>query len=211
MYTTEAGRAVTFSIRLGKAPADDVIVPLFTSNAHQGIASPTSLTFTSKNWATNQTVTVTGQNDCAPDGSKTYQVFSGKAQSVDPDYVGLSGSPVKITNQGDIDLPRTTNNSKLHICGLTMVSESKPDARTWEYTLRAELSNTGASLRGVVAHLRQLPISVKVIDDALIFGAIGQGETVKTEDTVTLRSFFPIPDLVFKLGIGFLWKVEIQP
>jgi hypothetical protein len=211
LYTSEDGKTTAFNLRLGKAPLADVVVPLSTSNAHEGVATPASLTFTRQNWSVNQAVLVTGQNDCARDGSKVYQVFSGKAQSVDPDYIGVSGKAVNVVNLDGVDLPDTTNVSSLSICGLSVVSERKVDQRTWEYTLKAELTNSGAPVGGVSAALRRLPLLMTPVDDTLVFGAVGQGETAKTGDTVTVRARFQVPALIFQLGIGFKWDVVVQP
>src|SRR5262249_37458371 len=44
--TTEAGGQASFSIVLTSEPTADVSIPVFSSNAHEGTASPASLTFT---------------------------------------------------------------------------------------------------------------------------------------------------------------------
>ncbi len=211
LRTSEDGKSAAFNIRLGRAPAAVVVLPLSTSNAREGIVSPASLTFTPQNWAVNQPVLVTGQNDCAPDGNKNFQVFSGKAQSVDPDYIGLSGRPVNVVNQDNLDLAGTTNNARLHICRFSVASERKINRTTWEYSLRAELTNTGSALGGVTAKLRQLPLGIELVEADLVFGAVGEGETAKTNDTVTIRSRFPIPGSVLKSGVGFKWNVVNTP
>jgi Putative Ig domain len=211
LRTSEDGKSTAFNLRLSKAPLADVVLPLSTSNAHEGVASPASLTFTRQNWSVNQAVLVTGQNDCARDGNQVYQVFSGKAQSVDPDYIGVSGKPVSVVNMDSGDSAGTTSNPALSICGFSVVSERKVDNRTWEYTLKAELTNSGAAVGGVTATLRQLSYAMERVDDTLIFGAVAQGETAKTSDTVTVRARFPVPSQVFTLGIGFKWNVVVKP
>lgn len=211
LRTNESGRKATFTIRLGNAPIADVVVPLSSTRPREGLPSPASLTFTPKNWAANQVVTVTGQSDCAPEREQEYQILSGKAVSVDPNYIGVSGKPVAVTNNDDQDFRRTTNNHHIHICGMTVANERKLDGRTWEYTLKAELTNTGSAVRGVVARLVQPPLGIQIPDAELVFGAVGAGETVKSTDTVTLRSRIPIPKELFKLGIGFRWYVTLQP
>lgn len=217
LVTTEMGGSASFSIRLGRAPTADVVVPLASTNAYAGVVSPSSLVFTPQNWSTNQVVKVTGRNDCTPIGSKKYQVHSGTAQSTDPNYIGLSGRAVNAVNMGDFDFPNSTNNPNLHVCGIQLVSERKVDARTWEYVLKAELTNTGADARGVTATLRPMPLSIQIVEGNLAFGAVAEGETVKTNDTVTIRSKFAIPGDVFKLGMGFgvgflfKWNVVVQP
>jgi len=211
LRTSEEGKTATFNIHLGSAPVADVVVPLSTSNIHEGVTSPTSLTFTPQNWGAVQVVTVVGQSDCARDGNKTYQVFSGKAQTLDPDYIGLSGKPVSVVNVGSRNFSRTTNSDNLHICGMTVISERKVDSRTWEYKLTGELTNTGSSVNGVSANLSKLPFSIKLDDANLTFGAVAEGNTAKTSDTITLRSNFPIPKEIFKLGFGFKWNVTVLP
>lgn len=211
LLTSEDGRTTAFNVRLGSAPTADVIVPLSSTKPKEGMASPANLTFTSKNWATNQAVTVAGQNDCVPDGIQTYQVISGKAISVDPAYIGISGKPVTVLNVDNVDFPSTTNNSKLHICGMSIVSQRKVGLLKWEYVLKAELSNTGTAVSGVTAKLRNVALGMEIVEGTLVFGAVSEDASAKTNDTVTLRARFPVPDTVFKLGLGFKWNVTVQP
>lgn len=210
LRTSENGLTTAFNVRLGSAPVADVLVPLSTSDAREGTTNAPHLLFTPKNWSVEQSVVVTGQNDCAPDRKKVYQVFSGRAVTVDPDYIGLSGKPVDVVNMGNADMPRTTSDPELHICGLSPVSERKVDNRTWEYVLRGQLTNTGAPVGGVAAHLRELRYGMQVVEGVMLFGAVGAGDTGKTTDTVTVRSRFQVPAEVFKLGAGFSWAVEVQ-
>ena len=210
LRTSEDGLSASFNVRLGREPTASVEVPLWSGNVHEGTPSPASLTFTPKNWASNQTVTVTGQKDCLPDGKKTYQVFSGQAQSLDPEYIGLSGKPVTVMNADSVRPQAKTGNPNLHICGLTQISERKVNARTWEYTLRAELTNSGADVKGVTSKLQSVPFNLQIVEGSLHYGAIGQGNTGKTTDVVTLRSRFPVPVQVFKLGSGFRWNVVVK-
>jgi hypothetical protein len=211
LQTSETGGSTTFSIRLDTVPTADVLIPL-SATPRVGSISPASLTFTPQNWNVTQTVTVTGLDDCLPGGSDTtYHVVPGKAQSEDPNYIGISGTPVQIINMRSHDPRTTTNNPRLHICGLSVVSERNVDAQTWEYTLRAELGNVGPTINRVTARLQKVSPGVQIIEDQLDFGTAQQGETVKTNDTVTLRSPSPVPVTIFKLGIGFYWRMEIGP
>lgn len=211
LITSESGKTAAFNIRLGHAPTAEVIVPLSSTKPREGLTSPENIVFTPQNWATNQAVTVMGQNDCAPDGIQTYQIASGKAISVDPGYIGISGKAVTVTNLDNIDFPNTTNNAKLHICGMTIVSQRKVSARIWEYALKSELTNTGLAVGKVTAKLQQLPLGMEIIENTLMFGAVSENDTAKTNDTVTVRSRFPVPTEIFKLGIGFKWNVTVQP
>jgi len=211
LLTSEDGKTTAFNIRLGRAPTADVVVPLSSTKPREGLPSPASLTFTPQNWAVNQAVTVTGQNDCAPDGIQTYQINSGKVISTDPSYIGISGKAVSIANLDNVDLLSTTNNSKIYLCSLTVVSQRKVDARTWEYALKGDLTNIGPSVGAVKVKLAQAPLGMTVVEDRLLYGAVNEGETAKTNDTVTVRARFPVPDAIFKLGVGFKWDVTVTP
>ncbi|HHV48003.1 MAG TPA: hypothetical protein GXX56_03430 [Rhodocyclaceae bacterium] len=211
LVTAESGKSGQFYVRLGKAPVADVVIPVSSSDQREGLPSPQALTFTPKNWSANQTVTVTGQDDCVPDGVSKYEVLVGKAQSFDPDYIGLSGKSVKALNLDDLDVFGKTDNSSIYICGISVVNERKINALIREYTLQAVLYNDGNPVRGVTANLRQWLPGIQVVDGSLVFGAASKGETVKTNDRVVVRSNFPIPEEIMKKGLGFKWKVTVQP
>ena len=88
----------TFTIKLTSQPLADVTVSVASSVSTEGTASPSTLTFTSGNWNTTQTVTVTGQNDTVTDGAVGYQINLGPAGSTDPVYNGKLIAPVLLTN-----------------------------------------------------------------------------------------------------------------
>lgn len=210
MITSESGRRAKFTVQLNQAPRADVMVPLSSTRPREGAVSPPNLVFTTKNWSSPQTVTVTGQDDCAPDRKQRYQILTGKSISTDPSFIGLSGKAVELENQGSGDKRFTTNNRAIYICALSVVNTRKLDARTWEYLLSAELTNTGADLRGVTAKLSRMPFGMQLSDGQLKFGAVASGETVKSSDTISVRARGPIPLEVLQLGIGIEWNVSIQ-
>lgn len=100
LLTTELGGTATFSFSLTSKPKKDVKVPITSSDSSEGKVAPTTLTFTAQNYATAQTVTITGVDDALVDGNQPYTVTVGPTTSDDPDYVGLTQS-VKVTNQDD--------------------------------------------------------------------------------------------------------------
>jgi len=215
LRTSERGASATFTVHLDRAPVADVVLPLSSSDPGAGVVSPPSLTFSAQNWSTRQTVTVTGRNDCVPNGNRSYQVVFGAAQSIDPDFIGLSGRPVDIMSIGDFDLRNSTTHPDLHICGIRLVRARKVDARTWEYAFKAELTNTGAAVGGVTATLHRLPRHIQALDGELVFGAVAEGETVKTDDTFVLRMRSPSPVQILGPGIGLgygsRWNVVVRP
>eukprot|EP01059_Diplonema_ambulator_P030329 TRINITY_DN5151_c0_g1_i9.p1 TRINITY_DN5151_c0_g1~~TRINITY_DN5151_c0_g1_i9.p1 ORF type:complete len:6713 (+),score=1239.17 TRINITY_DN5151_c0_g1_i9:1796-20140(+) len=103
MTTTEAGGTTTFKVKLGSQPVSNVVVPIDTAalDTTEGTVSPTSLTFTSANWNTDQTVTVTGVDDSTDDGDVSYVVAFSAASSADPLYNSMVAKGVTVVNTDD--------------------------------------------------------------------------------------------------------------
>jgi hypothetical protein len=101
LVTTESGGTATFTVRLNSKPSADVTIPLSSSSTTEGTVGSSSLVFTADNWNAPQTVTVTGVDDSAADGDKTYKIVLGTATSTDTTYNGLDGDDVSVTNTDD--------------------------------------------------------------------------------------------------------------
>ncbi|MDH3283466.1 MAG: Ig-like domain-containing protein, partial [Acidobacteriota bacterium] len=99
--TTEGGGQATFTVVLNSQPTASVAIALSSSDATEGLVSPTSLTFTTANWNGAQTVTVTGVDDALADGNVVYSIVTATATSTDGSYNGLNASDVLITNTDD--------------------------------------------------------------------------------------------------------------
>ena len=99
--TGEDGTQATFTVKLKIQPTDDVTIGVSSSDETEGTVSPTSLTFTSENWNSDQTVTVTGENDDAIDGNQEYSIVLGEASSNDSNHDGLNPDDVSVTNIDD--------------------------------------------------------------------------------------------------------------
>ena len=97
LTTTEAGGTATFTVVLNAQPTADVAIGLNSSNTAEGTVGP-SLTFTSANWNTPQTVTVTGVNDALDDGDIAYTIVTAAATSADALYNGINAADVAVTN-----------------------------------------------------------------------------------------------------------------
>jgi hypothetical protein len=108
LITTESGATATFNMTLTASPTADVTIALSSNNTGEGTVSPTSLTFTTVNWNTPQTVTITGVNDAITDGDIGYNIITDSAVSADPDYDGLDPPDVNVTNI-DNDIPVTVS------------------------------------------------------------------------------------------------------
>ena len=84
----EAGTG-TFSVKLVTLPSASVTVAVASGDTGAATALPASLTFTTGDWSTAQTVTVSGVND--PDADDETVEISLTATSTDPDYEGKDG------------------------------------------------------------------------------------------------------------------------
>ena len=86
---------------LNTQPTASVTIGLSSSDTTEGTVSPTTLTFTTANWNSAQTVTVTGVNDAVADGNQSYTIVTAPASSSDPGYNGLDPADVSVTNTDD--------------------------------------------------------------------------------------------------------------
>ncbi len=83
---------------LNAQPTADVTVGISSNDTTEGTVLPASLTFTSANWNTAQTVTVTGVDDLLDDGDIAFSIVTAAATSADGTYNGLNAADVTVTN-----------------------------------------------------------------------------------------------------------------
>ena len=98
LVTTEGGGTASFTVVLKTQPTASVTIGLSSSDTTEGTVSPASLTFTTANWNSAQTVTVTGVDDAVADGSQPYSIVTAPASSSDLGYNGLNPANVSVTN-----------------------------------------------------------------------------------------------------------------
>ncbi|MFC1597786.1 GEVED domain-containing protein, partial [Planctomycetota bacterium] len=128
LTTTEAGGTDTFTIVLHTQPTAHVTIGLDSSDTTEGTV-PGGVTFTPANWATAQTVTVTGQDDDVDDGDAGYTILTAPAtitNGSDTNYEGLNAADVSVTNQ-DNDTAGVTVHP---ILGLTTTEAGGTDTFT---------------------------------------------------------------------------------
>src|SRR5262249_49812082 len=77
---------------------DDVTIGISSSQPSEGTVSTPSLTFTTADWNTPQTVTVTGVDDAISDGPFAYTVVTDPAASNDPTFDTLHASDGDVLN-----------------------------------------------------------------------------------------------------------------
>ena len=114
--TTETGGTATFSVRLKSQPEANVVISVSSSNTDEGIVNPSSLQFSSSNWNTSQTVTVTGVDDSSDpvvDGNTTYKIDLGNTVSSSNHYNNLESVAVQLSNNDNESPGVTLSNSSL--------------------------------------------------------------------------------------------------
>ena len=102
--TTEAGDTATFTAVLDAAPTSNVVLDITSGNTAEVTVTPSQLTFTSSNWDTSQTITVSGVDDATEDGNQDVAITVAVDDALsDAAYAGLSETTT-VTNE-DNDLP----------------------------------------------------------------------------------------------------------
>ena len=192
LTTSESGGFATFSVALGKAPTANVVISVVSSNTGEGSLSTSSLTFTSTNWNTAQTVTVTGVNDNSVDGPQPYVVNLTSSSINDAAYNGISSS-VSLTNLDD-DLP---------VLSLSPASTTVVEGQVSSVTYTVNLSS--ANPAGVTVNYATANGTATAGSDytatsgTLNFGA---GETRKTVTINLLNDSVNEPDETFSLSLS---------
>ncbi len=132
---SESGSTDTFTVVLAaRVPDGNVIVDISSSDTGEVTVSPSSLTFSSDNYTTAQTVTVTGINDNLDDGniSSTITLTFNDSQSTDESYEALADKTISVTTTDDDTVGITVTETN----GSTAPMESKTD--TLDITLSSE-------------------------------------------------------------------------
>ena len=90
------GSIGTYTVVLQSEPAGEVVVNVVSSLPASGPASPSALTFTAQNWATPQTVTVTGADNLVGTGNIALMVTN-TVSSADILYASVNPPDVSVT------------------------------------------------------------------------------------------------------------------
>jgi hypothetical protein len=157
-----------------------VTIPLAVSDVSEAKLTVTSVSFTTSNWKTPKSVTVTGVDDEVADGSQDSKVLVGVVTSDDPGYDGK--------NPPDVDI-RTTDDDSADIIVVppaqTLTGEAA-DAATITFSVKLTSAPTAtvtiplASSRpaeGIIVD----PVPTKLVFDATNWNVL-QTVTVKGVD-----------------------------
>ena len=124
------GRADTYTVVAGTRPSHGVEVTVESSDRAVATVSPTTLSFTTGNWNTAQTVTVTAVDDHLDQGNRTVTI-SHASTSTDPDFHEGFINSVTATVVDDDRAGLTIT----HSGGSTTVTEAAGATRTDTYTV----------------------------------------------------------------------------
>jgi len=110
--TSEDGSTDTFTVVLNRRTLiSNVVFNITSSNVTEGTVSPSTLTFTTANWDTPQTVTVTGVDDAIVDGIQAYDVDVSVALGSAISYLGVPDQTVSVENIDDDSAAVTISNA----------------------------------------------------------------------------------------------------
>lgn len=102
LKTSESGLQASFRMRLTIKPTANVTCSIISSDTTEGIVAPATVTFTPQNFATQQTVRVTGVDDTLHDGDILYTILIGPCTSADPAYNGIDPiDPLAVNRDND--------------------------------------------------------------------------------------------------------------
>lgn len=96
-FISENRGTLDLSVVLISRPSVDVTFTTTSNDLTEASLSTASLTFTTSNWDTPQTIRVTGEDDYVVDGNQEIQLVFGSVVSIDTQYNGLAIPSVPIT------------------------------------------------------------------------------------------------------------------
>lgn len=137
---SENGGTTSFTVVLNTQPTGDVVLNVASSDTTEATVSTATLTFTTSNWSTPQTVTVTGQDDDMADGNQTFDITVdvNAGSTVDTVYKDAGqvtqSYTVSVTSQDDDTSGITTT----PVSTLTTISESGTTSTTFDVVLNSQ-------------------------------------------------------------------------
>lgn len=172
----ESGTQATFRVVLNAPPLRDVVFDITSDDTSEASVSPASLTFTSSNWNTAQTVTITGVDDAIDDGSQSTTVtVSVNAAASDDAYTTLAAQTVTVsTTDNDVQPVDAVVSFELEITDLdgnpiarnevsigdefrlnAIVNDLRGSAAEGVFTAHLDVAYTNSSAFSVIASERQ--------------------------------------------------------
>jgi hypothetical protein len=99
LRTSENGQSSQIRMSLTTQPTSNVTCTLSSSDTSEGTVSPTTVTFTPANFATLQSITVSGVDDAILDGDQLFTIITAACTSTDSTYNGMDPRDVSVLNR----------------------------------------------------------------------------------------------------------------
>ena len=165
------GRTDTYTLVLDTRPTGDVTIMITSDRTAAVTVSPAALTFTTSNWNTGQTVTVTGVDDKVDQSDNLSVTISHSATSTDPNYNNIT-----------ID----------HVTAIVMDAATQPATAE----MRLSVSNNGAATEGgeaLTITVTSSAVNTSGQDLSVPIQVKSAGTTAQSDDYI-LSSSILIPD-----------------
>jgi hypothetical protein len=154
-YTLKNGATDSFTVKLSMQPSALVTIPISISNTSQALVSPSSLTFTSNNWNSPQTVTMTGLDDLSYGVAGSYIVKLGPSVSSDSFANDITWTSSSLPNRDHRKLIFTSNTTTTGntggISGADSICNSDSAKPVNTGTYKALIVNLGIRVASVTA------------------------------------------------------------
>lgn len=203
----ESGTADDFTVVLDRGPPTDVVVLVSSGDVGEATVAPISLTFTALNWATPQTVTITGVDDAGADGDQltTITVSVDDASSHDsydavPDETIIvttiddDGAGMIVTESGGATLVTEAGSSDI----VSVVLTAQP---VTSVSIVISSGDTGEAVPSPTTLVftngnwdTPQDVAVTGVDDALIDGNQVTTLTIAVDDISSDDTYDPVPD-----------------
>ena len=202
----ESGTTDTFTVVLDKAPSSDVVIDISSGDTGEATVSPASLTFTTGNWNSTQTVTVTGVNDAIIDGNQNTTITVSVNDAASDDNYDPAGDQTVTATTVDNDVAgftvTETGGTSVNESGttdtFTVVLTAQPDSNvvidvSSGDTGEATVNPTSLTFTSGNWNAAQT-VTVTGIDDTLIDGDQNTTITLSVNDAASDNNFDPVSD-----------------
>jgi len=205
---SETGTSQTFTVVLDSQPTGNVVFALSSADTGEATVSPVTLTFTTSNWNSAQTVTVTGVDDTASDGNQTTNVTVAvnDSSTTDSTYDALGDQAVVVTTADDdsagVTVAASGGDTTVTEAGgtdtFTVVLTAEPDSNV---VISVTSGDTGeatvsaSSLTFTTGNWDSAQtITVTGVNDDIIDGSINTTITLAVVDASSDNNFDPLSD-----------------
>lgn len=172
--TINEGQYITRTFKLKSQPTSNVILNISSNNNSRLSITPQSLTFTSSNWNTTQSVTFTAIDDNIVNGNVDV-IVSIKSSSTDTDYNNLTSTYTITVKDDDIDNKIGTYAFSSGLFTILLVDDtdkmiwSKPISSGSYSTSEYNIKNQWSSVYGEGYTVTQVPKSPHWTDSDKVF------------------------------------------